>query len=85
LHLKVFLNDRFQIKDLRLFNFFLGLEFCNVDNGMVIHQQKYIRELLELYSMTDFNNVATPISYKESLSSTEVEYRSVRRVCSKLP
>lgn len=51
--LKRFLDDQFRIKDLGQIHFFLGLDFNQIHNGMIIHQQKYIKELLDTYSMND--------------------------------
>lgn len=45
-NLKTFLNDQFQNKDLGLIHFFLGIKFDKLEQGMVVHQTKYIRELL---------------------------------------
>lgn len=42
--MKLFLYDCFKIKDLGIINIFLGMEFNQNSNGIVFHQQKYIRE-----------------------------------------
>lgn len=80
--LKSFLDSTFKIKDLGKLSFFLGLEFNDISNGMVIHQQKYIRGLLATYSLTDAKPVSTPLQSKQSLfnsKSTILEDSSMYR------
>lgn len=62
--LKGFLDDQFRIKDLGQISFFLGLEFNYVNNGMIIHQSKYIKDLLDEYYMTEYTCVTTPLPHK---------------------
>lgn len=67
--LKTFLDEEFKIKDLGQLSFFLGLEFQKTDKGMVIHQQKYIKELLDLYSIHSSKTVTMPLPQKPQLLS----------------
>ena len=62
--LKQLLDDRFKIKDLGTLNFFLGLEFLSVPNGLIMHQHKYIKELLAEYSIEDCKHVHSPLPSK---------------------
>lgn len=39
-NLKSFLHDQFKIKYLDCIHYFMGLEIHEVENGMVLHQQK---------------------------------------------
>lgn len=59
--LKEFLDDQFRIKDLGFIHFFLGLEFNEVSNGMVLHQHKFILDLLRDYHMENTDSVNTPL------------------------
>ncbi|KAI3515606.1 hypothetical protein L1887_14507 [Cichorium endivia] len=70
--LKQFLDDTFKIKDLGRLHFFLGLEFNYIDHGIVIHQQKYIRELLDVYSLTNSKQVSTPLVSKSTFFSKQI-------------
>ncbi|KAI3700840.1 hypothetical protein L2E82_45479 [Cichorium intybus] len=63
--LKAFLHDKFQIKDLGFLNFFLGIEFKKVKDGMVAHQTKFIKELLQTYNVHDTTSVTTPLPYQD--------------------
>ena len=42
--------------------FFLGLQIKQTLNGTVIHQQKYIKELLKRFGMDSSKPIDTPIS-----------------------
>lgn len=70
LDLKKSLHEKFQIKDLGYINYFLGLKFNKVDSGMIVHQQKYIKELLKAYTIIDAVPVTTPLPPKLHLSHT---------------
>ena len=43
-------------------NFFLGLQIKQTSNGTMIHQQKYIKELLKQFGMKSAKPIDTPIS-----------------------
>ena len=43
-------------------NFFLGLQIKQTSNGTLIHQQKYIKELLKKFGMHSSKPIDTPIS-----------------------
>ena len=49
--LKDFLNQQFEIKDLRYLNYFLGFEITHSINGLYITQAKYASELLSLVGL----------------------------------
>nr|GEV45153.1 uncharacterized mitochondrial protein AtMg00810-like [Tanacetum cinerariifolium] len=59
------LSVRFQMKELGHLKHFLGLEVHQTEDGMVLHQRKYSRDLLK--------NKRQPTV---SLSTTEAEYRA---------
>ena len=39
--LKVYLNNKFKIKDLGLLNYFLGMEVLHTDQGIIVSQRKF--------------------------------------------
>jgi len=45
------LKSEFEMTDLGEISFFLGMEFVKLKNEMMMHQQKYIGELLEKFEM----------------------------------
>lgn len=45
--LKCFLRTEFEIKDLGLLKYFLGIEVARSKRGIVISQRKYILDLIE--------------------------------------
>lgn len=67
---KTYLDSIFKIKDLGFLHYFLGLEFDKTKDGMVIHQHKFIMELLEMYSMNNSKPVSMPLPTKITLLPT---------------
>jgi hypothetical protein len=47
LTVKMFLDQKFKIKDLGKLRYFLGLEIARSDTGILVNQRKYTLELLE--------------------------------------
>lgn len=52
-------------------NFFLGLQIKQSHTGTMLHQQKYLRELLKRYGMDLAKPIDTPIPTATRLSSDE--------------
>jgi hypothetical protein len=50
----------FEMTDLGKLSYFLGLEFKGSKLGVIMHQQKYISELLERFNMVDCNIATNP-------------------------
>ena len=42
-------------------NFFLGLQIKQTSNGTMIHQQKFVKELLTRFEMESVKPIDTPI------------------------
>ncbi|KAH9781356.1 hypothetical protein KPL71_008429 [Citrus sinensis] len=51
----------FDVTDLGLLHYFLGLEVIQSDAGNFICQKKYVEEILERFQMKNCNSVTTPI------------------------
>lgn len=71
---KVFLDQKFRIKDLGKLRYFLGLEIARSDTGIFVDQRKYTLELLEL--LQDAGLLGTkppniPFNPTTKLSSTD--------------
>lgn len=62
--LKNFLLEKFHIKILGLLNYFLGIEFNKIEGGMVVHQRKFIKELLQTYDVQDTKFAHLPSQIK---------------------
>ena len=55
------LFSHFQTKDLRILQYFLGIEIAQSNSGVVMSQRKYILDILEETSMRDCKPVYTPM------------------------
>ncbi|KAM0071898.1 putative RNA-directed DNA polymerase [Helianthus debilis subsp. tardiflorus] len=60
-HVKNTLRESFQIKDLGLLRYFLGIEVLYSDNGICLSQRKYCLELLNEFGYLGCKPVTTPI------------------------
>jgi transposase InsO family protein len=54
------LKREFEMSDLGELSFFLGMEFVKRKGGIVMHQQKYIGEILGKFEMTDCKPISNP-------------------------
>jgi len=59
-NIKEMFCERFEMKDLKEISYCLGLVIQQENDSMVIHQQPYIKQLLEKYRMTDAKPAQTP-------------------------
>ena len=69
------LAREFEMKDLGLLHYFLGLEIWQRSDGLFVSQGKYAREILERFSMHGCKPVDTPLPggwRKEDVTSAEV-------------
>ncbi|CAM8905440.1 unnamed protein product [Rhodiola kirilowii] len=64
---KRFIYDKFQIKDLGLLKYFLGLESARSTAGIFLNQCKYVFDMLDEYQFSDSKPVKTPIETKQNL------------------
>jgi len=56
------MRSEFEMSMMGELNFFLGLQIKQSSNGTMIHQQKYIKELLKKFGMDSSKPIYTPIS-----------------------
>lgn len=66
--LKSFLDHQFKIKDLGTVYYFLGLEISKVDQGFLINQQKYTKELFSEFHCSEVIPALTPLDPHVKLS-----------------
>ena len=72
---KVDLAKEFEMKDLGLLHYFLGLEIWQRSDGLFVSQGKYAREILEKFHMQGCKPIDTPLPSgwrKEDATSAEV-------------
>ena len=62
------LETEFEMTDLGLLHFFLGFEIWQTPQGIFFSQQKYTKEILARYQMTDCRSVSSPLDPNEKLS-----------------
>jgi hypothetical protein len=55
------MQNEFEMSLLGELTFFLGLQICQSNKGIFISQEKYIREMLKKFGMTDCKSVSTPM------------------------
>ena len=70
------MSKRFNMSMLGELKFFLGLQINQKEDGIEIHQQKYIRDILRKYDMDQCKPFPTPLStttkLDHDLSGTKV-------------
>ena len=72
---KADLAKEFEMKDLGLLHYFLGLEIWQRSDGLFVSQGKYAQEILEKFNMHGCKPIDTPLPSgwrKEDATSTEV-------------
>lgn len=62
------LQNDFALKDLGELHFFLGIEVKKVQNGLVLNQERYARDILVRSGMNKCKAIDTPLSSSEKLS-----------------
>ncbi|WCJ44133.1 Retrovirus-related Pol polyprotein from transposon RE2 [Euphorbia peplus] len=64
------LKQHFDLRDLGHLNYFLGVEAEWSSNGVLLHQSKYISDLLAKANMVTCKGIATPMCTKEEFRLT---------------
>lgn len=60
--------SEFDMSDLGLLHFFLGLHVVQTDDGIFVSQEKYAMDLLKKYNMQNCKAFSTPMNASEKLS-----------------
>ena len=55
------MKDEFEMTDMGLLKYFLGIEVEKNENGIFISQEKYVNEVLERFNMQDGKATISPI------------------------
>ena len=53
----------FEMSDLGMLHYFLGIEVVQSANGIFISQKKYVQDILDRFQMKDCNLVSTPTEF----------------------
>ena len=53
----------FEMSDLGMMHYFLGIEVVQLANGVFISQKKYVQDILDRFQMKDCNPVCTPTKF----------------------
>ncbi|KAF3667798.1 putative ribonuclease H protein-like, partial [Capsicum annuum] len=61
----------FEMTDLGLMSYFLGMEIKQGQNEVFIYQKKYAKEILKKFHMEDCKEMSTPMNQKEKLSKND--------------
>ncbi|GKV47648.1 hypothetical protein SLEP1_g54528 [Rubroshorea leprosula] len=69
--LKQFLNHKFEMKDLGILSYFLGLEVTFYDDGYLFSQTKYAFDLISKAGLTDSKTTSTPFEPNVRLTSMD--------------
>lgn len=68
----------FQMTDLGIMSYFLGMEIKQDQGEVFIYQKKYAKEILKKFHMEDCKDLSTPMNQKEKLSK-ENGYEKVNK------
>ncbi|XP_047156314.1 uncharacterized mitochondrial protein AtMg00810-like [Vigna umbellata] len=93
---KKMMEVEFEMTDLGRLSYFLGMEFTHTATGLLMHQQKYVKELLERFKMIKCNDARSPLEVNIKLRIDETEegvnektykqiVRSLRFLCNSRP
>ena len=69
--LKKAMTQEFEMTDIGLMSYYLGIEVKQSEEGIFISQERYTREILEKFNMMNSKPVATPIETGTKLSKHE--------------
>ncbi|KAK2988828.1 hypothetical protein RJ640_022539 [Escallonia rubra] len=64
--------QEFEMTDIGLMSYYLGIEVKQQDNGIFISQEGYAKEILKKFKMDDANPVSTPVECGVKLSKKDV-------------
>ena len=64
---KAGMKSTFEMSDLGVLHYFLGLEVTQSNDGIFINQKKYAEELLQRFQMTQCNKTHSPMNTNEKM------------------
>ena len=70
-YFKVVMESEFEMNDLRLMKFFLGIEVQQYESGIFISQSKYASEVLKRFNMSNCKTVPTLVIIGLKLSKDD--------------
>ena len=76
--LKQSLHQRFDIKDLGVLKYFLGIEMAMSRKGLFLNQRKYVLDLLNEANMSNSKPSITPLDSKLKLSVDDTPLANIR-------
>ena len=56
---KEMMTKEFEMLDLGKLSYFLGMEFQIMKKGMMLHQRKYVKEILKIFKMDNLNSASS--------------------------
>ena len=69
------LSSEFEMKDLGLTHFFLGLEIWQQSDAILVSQDKYTVDILRRFGMMDCKSMSTPMTLNLKKLSSEFEMK----------
>jgi len=75
------MRSEFEMSMMGELNFFLGLQIKQTTNDTIIHQQKYIKELLKKFGMDSSKPIDTPISPSTKLVVDDENSPIEEKIC----
>ena len=72
---KELMKNEFEMYDLGILTYFLGLEFLDSDKGRLMHQRKYTTDMLKWFKMMDCNHAIIPSELNSGKEDTKDEER----------
>ena len=67
------MQDVFEMSDLGIMNYFLGIEIYQCSSGIFISQRKYVVDILKKFKLESCKEVATPLAQNEKISKKDGE------------
>ena len=66
------MSNEFEMSMMGELNFFLGLQIKQTEKGIIVHQQKYIKELLKKYGLENSKINHTPMGTSTRLDEDSI-------------
>ncbi|KAI3802038.1 hypothetical protein L1987_30161 [Smallanthus sonchifolius] len=65
---EIVMRSKFEMSSMGEMKFFLGLQVDQSESGILIHQEKYVKEILTKFKMADSHPVKTPVEVRHCLT-----------------